>query len=399
MADIEPTLTYVTRTLRCSPERLVSGLMTINVRHEMSGTPSDTGEVDCNWAYNQSWDDDPNDVDSGLDYPYYGELPAYATAAQRRYTPYHDDGAGSALGFDNATCDTISGNATVTHDADPNIVAGLSVSGTGILDGSTVASITDSTHFVLSIKSNANGTDVTLTFGGPPADRLLSIGDFDCFLYYVTACAHLETAYHPNAGDRTSKEGSYYYTRLPADKCQSFVKSHLISRINNAAETDDGGGLEMWKRGALRQEWGLPAVLVAGVDPTETDTVTPYPWLVTNGVYDSDENFGTDLALGEGNNTFFTPVFKISIGATHSAATADLVDLGHGYPNTDSESAGNGSNEWYPTAITHDRTYWDLQVKIALWTYFDDDKNYAYFKNRVNVFWQPFGETTEIELQ
>ena len=396
MGSITPDLTYITKTLRCKPERLVSGLMTINVRHEMVGTVSDVGEVDCNWAYNQRWDDDPNNVDSQSDYPYYGDLPAYATAADRRFTAYTDSATstGRSTAFTNATCDTTTGDATVTHDADSNIVAGLSVSGTGILDGSTVASITDSTHFELSIKSNANGTNVTLTFGGIPADRKLSIGDFDCFLYFVTACAHLEDAYHPNLGNRTTHSSAYYYTRLPADKCQSFVKSHLISRINNAAETETAGGLDMYKMGILRNEWGFADE--AGLSPTETATITPYEWLATNGVYDNDNNFGNNLALGEGHNTFFTPVFDISIGATHSGATANLQDIG--VPNGDASSAGNGTNSWYPTAITHDKTYWDLQVKIGLWAYLETNK-YAYFKNRTNVFWQPFGETTEIELQ
>ena len=113
-------------------------------------------------------------------------------------------------------------------------------------------------------------------------------------------------------------------------------------------------------------------------------------------MYDNDNNFGTNLALGEGNNTFFTPVYDISIGATHSGATASLVDISE--DNDDAGSAGNGTTTWYPPAITHDKTYWDLQVKIALWAYLETS-NYAYFKNRTNVFWQPFGETTEIELQ
>ena len=152
----------------------------------------------------------------------------------------------------------------------------------------------------------------------------------------------------------------------------------------------------MYKRGALRHEWGLAAAHESGLSATETDTITPYPWLITNGVYDNDNNFGTNLALGEGNNTFFTPVYDISIGATHSGATSSLVNIG--VDNRDDGSPGFETTTWYPTAITHNKTYWDLQVKIALWAYLETS-NFAYFKNRTNVFWQPFGETTEIELQ
>lgn len=73
------------------------------------------------------------------------------------------DAAGTT--FTDATCDTASGDATVTHDANAQIIAGLSVSGTGVRDGSHIASITDSTHFELSKTATANGTNVTLTFG------------------------------------------------------------------------------------------------------------------------------------------------------------------------------------------------------------------------------------------
>jgi hypothetical protein len=400
MGDIDPNLVYVTKTLRFTPERLVSGLMTINVRHEMVGTPSDVGEVDCNWAYNQRWSDDPNNVDAGLDYPYYGDKPEYATTFQRQYTEYTDD-SGSATTFTDASCDTTDESTQVDHIANGNIVEGLEVSGTGITAGTTISSISSTTRFLLSADATADGTDVTLTFSGPltsitQRDRTLSIGDFDCYLYYVTACAHLEDGYHPNTGNRTTYSAAYYYTRPPADKCQSFVKSHLISRINNSAETNSSGGIGMWKRGALRNEWGFPAADVGGEISTETSTITPYPYLYANGIYDNSNNFGNNLSLGEGNNTFFSPVYTISIGATHSGATASLTDIG--VNNTDAGSAGNGSTRWYPTAITHDRTYWDLQVKIGLWS-FDESGFSTYFKNRVNVFWQPFGETTEIELQ
>ena len=64
-----------------------------------------------------------------------------------------------------ATCDLVSGNTTVTMDDTSAMVAGRLVHGTGITVGTTVASITDSTHIVLSLPPTASGTDVTLTFG------------------------------------------------------------------------------------------------------------------------------------------------------------------------------------------------------------------------------------------
>tara|TARA_R110002020_G_scaffold112244_1_gene258472 strand:- start:3922 stop:9069 length:5148 start_codon:yes stop_codon:yes gene_type:complete len=68
--------------------------------------------------------------------------------------------------FTNATCDTnhSSNTTTVTHDADSRIVAGLQVSGTGIAAGAFIVSITDSTHFVMSIAATATNNNQTLTF-------------------------------------------------------------------------------------------------------------------------------------------------------------------------------------------------------------------------------------------
>ena len=78
--------------------------------------------------------------------------------------------ATATFGFTDATCDTTNTDATVTHVANASIVAGLPVSGTGIPDGATIASITgtpgSSTSFELSDVATATTDPVTLTFGG-----------------------------------------------------------------------------------------------------------------------------------------------------------------------------------------------------------------------------------------
>ena len=53
------------------------------------------------------------------------------------------------VSFSNATCD-YNDDPTIGHDADPRIVVGLSVSGTGIPASATVASINSATSFELS---------------------------------------------------------------------------------------------------------------------------------------------------------------------------------------------------------------------------------------------------------
>jgi len=67
-------------------------------------------------------------------------------------------------GFTDATCD-YNNDPTITHDANASIIAGLSVSGTGIPAGATISSITDSTHFELSASTTGGSvTNGTLTF-------------------------------------------------------------------------------------------------------------------------------------------------------------------------------------------------------------------------------------------
>ena len=87
-----------------------------------------------------------------------------------------DSSNGVAVGqtaaiFTDSTCDfdpTTGSDADkriITHDANSNIVAGLSVSGDGIPVGAIISSITDSTHFVISANTTGSAvTNGTLTF-------------------------------------------------------------------------------------------------------------------------------------------------------------------------------------------------------------------------------------------
>ena len=58
MGGIDPTLITITRDFKCKPERLTSGFLVVNVKHE----DASTGELDCNYAYYKGWGDDPNNV-------------------------------------------------------------------------------------------------------------------------------------------------------------------------------------------------------------------------------------------------------------------------------------------------------------------------------------------------
>ena len=49
---------------------------------------------------------------------------------------------------------------------------------------------------------------------------------------------------------------------------------------------------------------------------------------------------------------------------------------------------------------THEYDFFNLVLRLKLFSYYDTVKsaNVSYFKNRVNVFFQPFGETSELEF-
>ena len=75
-------------------------------------------------------------------------------------------GVFSASSFNDATCDVTSGNNVINHDANANIVKGLSVTGTGIPSNSKVYRIINSTSFTLSNTPTASNNNTTLAFSG-----------------------------------------------------------------------------------------------------------------------------------------------------------------------------------------------------------------------------------------
>ena len=82
--------------------------------------------------------------------------------------------------FTDATCD-YDDDPTITHDASTRIVAGMTVSGTGIPAGATVSSVTSTTAFELSASTTGGAVNNgTLTFGERsidiPAQNVVSYG-------------------------------------------------------------------------------------------------------------------------------------------------------------------------------------------------------------------------------
>ena len=88
------------------------------------------------------------------------------------------DGTGAAAKFDRPSgivaepdvtisdCATVFGTAVVTCASTASLVPGMSVSGKNIAARTTIASITDGTHFVLSLNATGTSSGLTLTAGG-----------------------------------------------------------------------------------------------------------------------------------------------------------------------------------------------------------------------------------------
>ena len=233
----------------------------------------------------------------------------------------------------------------------------------------------------------------------------LRLGDQDTFLFNVSASCHLAAAIQTGGTTSTSgydiDDSNTWYTSITHPKCQSFVRSTLLSRHNNAY----GMAANFYKYGleTLDQPARTFTAATAGASN-----------MMHNGVYsDEDENFAKSFSTTDGhsagavtNNNYFTPVNDILFEAKHRFNVTSNVHLtspsGHlGSPN--------------PTLYrldAHDTTFFNLLAKIKLYAFDkagDRDVTEAstgvtggtvvtHFRNRVNLYWQPFGETSEIKF-
>ena len=151
-------------------------------------------------------------------------------------------GEGVGTTFTDATCDTTDGDATVTHDANAQIVAGLSVSGTGIASESYVQSITNSTTFELNRTAGATNSNQTLTFG-------------DMDIYYCVKGGALTAE-----SSTGSTDPQIEVVRAPGDK--------LIA----LGDVDSARGVDVWSNNATTDYAGTSP---ASADGWEASSISP----------------------------------------------------------------------------------------------------------------------------
>tara|TARA_R100001594_G_C4008723_1_gene256432 strand:+ start:83 stop:1165 length:1083 start_codon:yes stop_codon:yes gene_type:complete len=302
------------------------------------------------------------------------------------------------------------------------------------------------------VYSNNAPSDVEnpLPFGGGHNTRLtdpnrtgkkLSFGDYDCFIFWVVGGMVLHTPTNSGGFQTSGDLASNGYDDTTANtwklastlshNCQSFVKYHLISRINNGyghtaaagGGSDGTGGTPDPPYGGTfgieRREYrtnGLPnysnvtnlsntTIINSTVTPTAgSNTATCSglngkfsEYVVSDGLW-STSNEGGEILSTDSENTFNAPVTDIQIYGKHYFNIPTQLSGSDDHPVVHLLSSGptvDGVGYYHTTA------FWDLVVDVKFMGFKDgtessasvEDSDRQHYKTNTNIFFQPFGET------
>jgi len=230
-----------------------------------------------------------------------------------------------------------------------------------------------------------------------------SFGDYDSLLFYVSGGMTL----HPVIPVGTAKTTSYLTTMNYSDTtngvwyeeithpCQHFLKSHLISRINNGYGHTSGtySKITPIKTDTFEAD---DLTTLTGDDtgaPTSYASSRGGQWsrhIFSTGTFsnDSDGDFIKDLSV-DTNNTYFPQVEGVEIYGKHDY--------------TMETNTGDGDNLYRYTS--HQGNFWSMVIKIKMrgydstWTSGSPSQaDTEFFKSRTNIFFQPFGETANFDI-
>jgi len=200
---------------------------------------------------------------------------------------YKDDGSytGSWSKFRIYDADVNSGSAIVDHDAaNSGIVAGLPVTGTGILADTTVLSITSSTRFVLSQNADTSTDPVTLTFGYDTVDMVGGQGNIESDMYYVD-------------GNLRVSDGNFANTNN-LNKWYGYIKRTIFPGADTFTISED------WYDVQQKIEKPVASALtltVAGSIPTIVLRHTTAALTTTTNYKVVDDSVGHNIEAGDGN--------------------------------------------------------------------------------------------------
>ena len=232
--------------------------------------------------------------------------------------------------FDDRTCHVTSGDATVTHDANSDIVAGLSVFGTGIPDDATIASITNSTTFELSANATAgDGSEIPLTFITPTFQDQFMLFDIDDNPLIAEPLTNDTIPAWSNSATYTNDS---YVTQGG-----KFYQSQFAFTSTASTEPGTTGGAKFWKEARPYTEYAhfeLNTCDTTSGDATITHDADNPSARVANGLSVVGDGIPTGATVASGaSGTVFDTNFELSATAT---ATATDITLRFGLPRTDS---------------------------------------------------------------
>tara|TARA_R110000823_G_C15874311_1_gene494446 strand:+ start:281 stop:1288 length:1008 start_codon:yes stop_codon:yes gene_type:complete len=244
------------------------------------------------------------------------------------------------------------------------------------------------------------------------SNKFLSFGDYDCLLFWVAGGMTIQTPLYTGApattgylssNDFSDTTAGSWFADAPNDYCQNFIKYDLISRINNGYGHAALMGDELYQGtvAVTKNEFRSDVEGVSGHDSTVTapNYGTGFgpnahggnfqKHIMSCGSHSTSATTGDgDIDLSDGDkNTFFPPIQGVEVYGTHRL---NIVTQESGGTTLHSHSAAGGY---------HLTDFWNLVIDIKLrgyddgWTSGSAEADKEWFKSRVNVFFQPFGET------
>tara|TARA_R100001443_G_scaffold482_3_gene1917 strand:+ start:8064 stop:9092 length:1029 start_codon:yes stop_codon:yes gene_type:complete len=255
-----------------------------------------------------------------------------------------------------------------------------------------------------------------------------AFGDYDCLLFWVAGGMILPSPVFSNklsttqlssnsfisgtsGGDWNDGTGtpnaSYdanesWYDTI-SHNCQHFLKSHLISRINNGYgwADDDYEKINGIVTNRFEMTDNSGGSLDDDISVTPTDGVGKgkhVKYISSDGIFsnNSDGDFKIDLST-VGNNTYFPMIENVEIYGKHQFTIP-----------VHTNSAGN--NTVYSNGNTtvgnysHTSTYWDMVIAVHYRSYStnyasgDNAGTHEFFKSNTNISFRPFGETSSFQI-
>lgn len=221
-------------------------------------------------------------------------------------------------------------------------------------------------------------------------DSMQSFGDFDCFLFWVSGGMTLSSTltYGTQHVDPSGyAEDGTWYEKITDPRCNSYIRSQLIGRSNNAY----GHGAAYFQKGTLNMK------TLADAETRDLDNIGDtylehgyHSEYVMNTTTYSDGHAAHDNKWNlhtPANNIFYSPVESISITGSHRFAVAT---------NTHS------SNPTLYALTHHDSTFYSIVIDIVFFGYDSTGSGTVADKIRtdynINTFFQPFGETPTLDF-